>query len=117
MMKKNILPSVLVVGLLLTSCSNSSDDDVIPIDIPTTTVVTYASTLKSIIDSNCLTCHSNPIQNSAPMHLTTYDAVKEAVQNRGLITRIENGTMPPTGTLTSAQVQAVKDWQAGGFLQ
>ena len=56
--------------------------------------------------------------NSAPMFLTTYTEVKSAVQTRGLIGQVESGNMPQTGTnLTNAQVQAIKDWQTGGFLE
>lgn len=117
-MKKFILPSVMAFALLISSCSNDSDDDVGPNDPPPNNNVTYANSVKSIIDNSCLNCHGNPPTNNAPMALTTYDNVKEAVENRGLIGRVENGTMPPTGSnLTNSQVQAIKDWQTGGFKQ
>jgi hypothetical protein len=52
------------------------------------------------------------------MSLTTYDNVKEAVQNRNLIGRVEDGTMPLTGSrLSTAQVTAIKNWQADGFVE
>ena len=50
------------------------------------------------------------------MPLTTYENVREAVMNRGLIGRVESGSMPPVGdVLTATEVQAIKDWQTGGF--
>jgi len=45
------------------------------------------------------------------------DDTDEMIKNRNLISRIENGSMPPGNAqdLTAAQVQAVKDWQANSF--
>jgi hypothetical protein len=80
--------------------------------------VTYTGTVKAIIDGKCLGCHSNPTKNDAPMPLTTYTNVKGAVQNLGLIGQVESGNMPKTGTnLSASQVQSIKNWQSGGFLE
>jgi len=51
------------------------------------------------------------------MSLLTRATVQEAVENRGLIGRVENGSMPPGAApdLTAAQVQAIKDWQTNNF--
>ena len=111
-----ILFSFAITLVLFTSCSNDSDDDTGPINNPPAgNSVTYANSVKSIIDGNCTSCHGNPLTNNAPMQLLTLDNVKEAVQNRNLIGRVENGTMPPSGNLTTTQIQALKDWQTGGF--
>jgi len=113
-MKKLLLLSFFLLIFFVTSCSSGSDDPIInpPDD------VTYAGDIKSIIDGKCLGCHTNPPVNGAPMSLITYQNVKDAVESRGLIVRVENGSMPPAGTnLTTAQVQALKDWQTGGFMQ
>ncbi len=99
---------------IITSCSSENNNDVT--NLPNNNV-TYKNTIKAIIDANCLNCHSNPPTNGAPMSLTTYQNVKEAVENRDLIGRVENGTMPPSGNnLTTAQVQAIKDWETNGFV-
>ena len=116
-MKKLILPSVLCLSLLIFSCSNDSDNDVNPVDPPPNNNVTYTNAIKTIMDGNCTSCHGNPLTNGAPMPLLTFNNVKDAVQNRGLIGRVENGTMPPNGSLTSSQIQAIKDWQTGGLLE
>ncbi len=120
-MKKFMLLFVIMFSLFLTSCSNDSDDDTGPIindPPPSNDPVTYTNTVKAIIDSNCLNCHTNPPVNSAPMALTTYTNVKDAVQNRGLIAQIESGDMPVNASmLSSSQIQAVKDWQTDGLLE
>ena len=112
-MKKLLILPILLLLFIATSCSSGSEDDVIiipPVD------VTYSGTVKAIIDGACLNCHTDPLANGAPMPLLTLANVQEAVQNRGLVGRVESGSMPPAGTdLTAAQVQAIKDWQSGGF--
>jgi mono/diheme cytochrome c family protein len=115
-MKKFKFLTALIILLIFTSCSSDSADDDDDNMGPPVDPVTYSGTVKAIIDGNCLGCHTNPPVNSAPMPLTTYDNVKDAVSNRGLIGRVESGTMPPVGDdLTSAQIKSIKDWQTGGF--
>lgn len=116
-MKRLLLIPALFSILLISSCSSGSDDD----DMgppPPSNKVTYTGTVKAIIDAHCISCHNNPPVNNAPMSLTTYDNVKSAVQTRGLIGKVESGAMPPVGEdLTLMEVQAIKDWEAGGFLE
>ena len=113
-MKKIKILTALIILTVFISCSSDSADDMGPSADP----VTYSGTVKGIIDGKCVGCHANPPTNNAPMALVTYDNVKDAVTDRGLIGRVEDGSMPPAGTdLTSAQIQFIKDWQAGGFLK
>ena len=114
-MKKLIfILSLLIVTI---SCSSDSDDGMSPTPTPTpTNDVTYNGTVKAIIDGNCLNCHGNPTSNNAPMSLTTLAQVQQAVTSRGLISQVESGAMPQAGTpLSTAQIQAIKDWQTDGF--
>ncbi len=98
------------------SCSSDSiDEDIIPQD---GNDVTYSGTIKKIMDNKCLNCHSDPTKNGAPMPLTTFEHTKEAVENRDLIGRVENGSMPSSGSkLTAVQIKAIKDWETGGLAQ
>ena len=113
-MKKRFLLSTLLL-FIMTSCSSNSEDDVNP---PINNNITYAGNVKSIIDSKCLNCHGDPLNNGAPIFLLTLANVQDAVQNGDLIGRIESGSMPPGGNdLTPDQVQDIKDWEAGGFKQ
>ena len=114
-MKKLLLLPMLLLFFVVTSCSSSSDDEVI---ITPANDITYTGNIKVIIDSSCLNCHSDPPVDGAPMSLTTYQDVKESVMDRDLIGRVENGSMPSSGdNLSAAQVQAIKDWEIGGFKQ
>ncbi len=105
---------VLFLSFSITSCSSDDNDEII---IPQGNV-TYTNDIKSIIDSKCLNCHGSPVTNGAPMSLTNFDEVKEAVINRDLIGRVEDGSMPPNGTpLTTIQINAIKDWREGNYPQ
>ena len=122
---KNLFPFLfaLLLSTFILSCSPESNNDSPIIDPPIDNTVGYANTVKSIIDGSCINCHGNPTSNAAPMSLTTYNEVKSAVQSRGLIDRIERtagtvGVMPPSGsTLSASSIQAIKDWQTGGFAE
>ncbi len=112
MKKLYILPILFL--LFIGSCSTENDDD--GMNLNQTKNITYTATIKTIIDDNCLNCHVNPPVNGASMSLITLENVREAILNRGLIGRVESGSMPPVGDfLTTTQVQALKDWQDGGF--
>ena len=113
-MKKLLILPILLLLFIVTSCSSGSEDEVII--KPSVVDVTYSGTVKAIIDGACLNCHTDPLANGAPMPLLTLANVQEAVQNRGLIGQVQSGNMPQGGAaLTTAQVQAIKDWETGGF--
>ena len=108
-----LLPSVFLLG-----CANDSPDD-LTADVPQT--VTYNANVKSIIANNCLSCHSAPPANGAPMQLTTLENVKEAIQNRGLLDRISRdegafGLMPNGGPrMPQTNIEIINAWAANGF--
>lgn len=109
---KKLLSIFVFIGLLLASCSSSDDGGEIIIDDPNNNELTYVGTIRSIINSNCTSCHGNPPTNNAPMPLTTYNEVRGAVETRNLLGRINSSTnpMPPTGQLPSGTRQLIEDW-------
>lgn len=122
MKKKTIVLSALFFGTIFaSSCTNDSSSDLSGID--EIDEVTYTNTVKSIIDNNCIFCHAATPINGAPMPLVTYENVKEAVLNRGLINRIsreqgEPGMMPNGGTrLPQAVINQIIAWNTQGLQQ
>lgn len=116
----NPYKSFLIVAILaLTSCANESTSDLI--DVPLVENVTYTNSIKPIIDTNCLGCHSDPTANSAPMSLNTYEKVKEYVQNDKIIERIskeegQSGFMPQGGTkLPQPLIDLIIKWKQQGL--
>ena len=120
-MKKNLLIPLLIVFFLMVSCTNDSVNDLTE-DIAITNV-TYTNSIKSIIDNNCLSCHSNPPTNYAPMSLVNFQQVKNSVQNGGLIDRISrnqgsSGMMPLGGArLPQQSINLIIEWQNQGFIE
>lgn len=122
-MKKQLLKNsgFIFAILLLASCENDSTDDLILTNLTPQTNVTYNQDVASIINSNCTSCHGATPTNGAPMSLTTYEQVKEAVQNRGLLDRISRdqgapGMMPNGGTrLPQNNINVINQWNIQGL--
>jgi len=106
----------------ISSCSQNTYDDIEEETDPIPEIVTYLD-VKPIIDGACLACHSNPPQNGAPMPLTIYDNVKEAVLNRDLLNKInknegEDGLMPFGGPrLPQSSIDLIFKWNDDGLLE
>ena len=119
---KKIIYSITIV-LLTTSCAYESPDDFIEeVVVEEGENITYVSHVKTIIDNNCLGCHSSPPQNGAPMSLTSYNDVRSAVLNRDLIELIStqdlSEVMPLGGPrLPQHLIDLVIRWQQEGFIE
>lgn len=102
-------------------CTAASEEDLVnATPIPET--ITYNEDVKSIIDNNCIICHSNPPQNGAPMPLISYENVKDAVQNRNLIGRISSEDpaflMPFGGPrLPQNLIDIIIQWNEDGLIK
>jgi len=77
---------------------------------------TFTANVQGIISGNCFNCHGATPTNGAPMSLTTYNQVVDAVNNRGLVNRINSTTapMPPSGRMNATLRQTIEQWVAAG---
>ena len=121
-MKNKILFTIVICGLTVFSCTYDSPDDLIESTELPVGNVTYNLHVKPIIDNNCINCHSMPPQNGAPMPLISYQNLKSAVENRGLIQLISTqdlGDVMPLGgpRLPQNLIDTVVQWQIDGFLE
>ncbi|MCF6307228.1 MAG: hypothetical protein L3J09_04650 [Flavobacteriaceae bacterium] len=123
-MKIKQLRNIFVIPLIFSifSCSQNTYDDIEEETNPIPEIVTYQD-VKYIIDGACIACHSNPPQNGAPMSLVSFEHVKEAVQNRDLISKIsknvgDNGLMPLGGPrLPQSSIDLIIEWNNDGLLE
>lgn len=119
-MKSNIL-ILAPFFVLLTSCSSDSESDLVDNSVPSN--ITYTNSIKSTMDTNCISCHGTNPSNGASISLTSYQNVKNAVLNNGLIDRISRtqgagGMMPLGGTrLPQSKIDEVNNWKNNGFVQ
>lgn len=114
----------ILIFILLThySCTSVSEDDLIDDSPIEADLITYKQHIKTIIDNNCISCHSMPPENGAPMSLINYTNVKEAVINRGLLERISSedlGFLMPFGgpPLPQNLIDLVFQWDIDGLLE
>lgn len=118
---KKLFPLLVFLSLLI-ACTNDNSETLMEDSSPVG-VITYNKDVKSIVDNNCIVCHATVPKNGAPMSLVTYDQVKEAILNRGLLTRIslENGNsslMPKGGPrLPQATINVITKWNQDGLLE
>ncbi len=83
-----------------------------PIDPPPVgTTPTYSQHVKPILDSRCVSCHGSGFA-AAGIELHTYSA---ASQNAAAsLVSIDAGRMPTSGSLSTADVELIRDWINGG---
>lgn len=122
-MKKTIAFLIIVAGLSSCSDSDSFQDIETPpgtvLPPPSTSTTTYSADVKSIIDGNCVSCHSSGGAASF-RPFTTYAEVKAAVENSGLLNRIqlqsgEQGLMPQGGRMSQTKIDLVVKWNTNGL--
>ncbi|PJJ09385.1 hypothetical protein CLU83_2738 [Flavobacterium sp. 1] len=123
-MKKTIALTILLASLA--SCSNS--DTYQDVSTPTTTTpgtgtttttISYTKNVKSIIDGNCVSCHSSG-RSASFRPLTTYAEVKTAVESAGLLGRIQlqsgqQGLMPQGGRMSQVNIDLIVKWNTDGL--
>ncbi len=123
---KNILTKFALLLTILISYNCGSDDSAEPEPAPNPNpnkTTTYIADVKTIIDTQCLECHSNPPDRGAPMSLETYAEIIDAVTNQGrvdLSVRMNTtgrNVMPPSGKLSQEIVDIILDWEADGRLE
>src|SRR5580765_2641990 len=104
---------ILTIGIVMYACSKSSGGGEV-ITTPTCTgTQSFTNDVNPIIQASCAIsgCHAAGSFNG-PGALTTYSQIFNA---RSLIrTAIANGSMPKTGTLTTAQRNTIICWIDNG---
>lgn len=118
-MKNTIKFSAVVLSLsALISCETKTFEDISE-NTPIPEMVTYNKDVKTIIQNNCVVCHSATGSNPY-FPLTDYTAAKNAIDN--ILDRIQraNGDplkMPQGGTLSPDHINIIKKWKADGLLE
>ena len=112
--------------VLLHSCASDSEDDLIAVEeneeevdteSPNGSGITYANTIKGIMDSSCVSCHSSPPRNGAPFALVSFAQVSGRAN--GILNAMAResgspGAMPPAGRLPQNTINQIQEWIDNG---
>jgi len=116
---------LIFIALLSFSCgsddNDNTDQDSDPVTNPNPNkITTYDGDVKTIIDAQCVRCHTVPLAEGAPFPMRNYQETIIGV-NRDLVMRMTttsvNNVMPPSGRLPQATIDIILDWEADGFLE
>ena len=117
-MKKYMYVSSFIV--ILISCDSNTYES-LEEPIITGELVTYDADVKSIINENCIFCHS-PGGQASFRPLTTYSEVVNAIQNTDFLDRIqrqngESGQMPQAGRMPQEKINVILQWNDTGLTE
>ena len=122
--KQIILGLLLLFAFCVYNCSNDSVDDFVPDNIDTSgggsgegADVTYNGSVKSIMQSSCVGCHSSPPVNGAPFALVNFNQVSQRASSILSVMDKQSGTanaMPPSGRLPQSTINIIEQWIANG---
>ncbi len=111
---------LFLLSILIFGCSDSSPIDLVE-NKSELNSISYDNNVKQIIANNCINCHGIIPTSGAPMSLNSLTTLKDAIQNRGLINRINleesNIRAMPLGgpKLLPSQIETIVKWQNEGF--
>lgn len=95
---------------LLFSCENhvQENDEIVEVEKDNCDAnVSFSTSIKTIIDNNCLPCHRSQFPN-----LTNYNSIRDNASNiRG---QVVSRRMPQGGSLTSQEIELIKCWIDNG---
>ncbi|MCC9065969.1 cytochrome c [Flavobacterium piscisymbiosum] len=129
------MKKIIALTFLLAAFASCSDSDTYQdIETPPDTVTppgpgtpdpdpvatfSYTKNAKAVIDANCIGCHQSG-RSAGFRPLTTYAEVKSAVENAGLLNRIQlqsgqQGIMPQAGRMSQANIDIIVKWNTDGL--
>ncbi|MFN1216844.1 hypothetical protein ACKW6Q_07620 [Chryseobacterium kwangjuense] len=106
---------ILSSAALLIACDSRTYEEISD-NTPITVLVKYNTEVKTIVDNNCIGCHSA----TSFKPLATYNDVKNNID--GILNRIQRpvgdpGKMPQGGALSQTQINTFIKWKADGLVE
>ena len=110
---KKIVFSITAITLfsILISCKKDTSSTSTSTTCTSTTTISYAKDIAPIMATNCTNCHGSG-QKSAGISLHTYSSVSQFANSS--LSAIQNGSMPPSGKLSSSDIQKFSCWISQG---
>ncbi|WP_411029579.1 c-type cytochrome [Spongiimicrobium sp. 3-5] len=114
MTRKNKLPISLGLWtiILLASCEYNVENEEVIVPTGCQPEVSYETTIRPLINDNCMPCHNGDGSEPFAPDLTTYNAVENIAGTVKQVTQAR--TMPIGSTLTQDQINAIGCWVDNG---
>lgn len=107
------LLGIALIALLLTSCEYHVENEELQSNL-CNPVVSYSADIAPLIANNCMPCHNGDGSIPAAPNLTIYASVESI---SGLIKDVtQSRRMPKNGTISDAQIEAIRCWVDNGAL-
>ena len=99
---------IFFLTIFLSSCTNSNEEDAFSINDSNTDDVSYLSTVRQIVNTKCVSCHSSGTTNG--IILEDYDNLVFHIQN--VFFQINSDLMPPSSSidLTECEINQMESW-------
>lgn len=114
MIKSRQLWTLLLLVTALSSCEYNVENEEPFVDENCEITVSYSATIRPLIDGKCMPCHNGDGTEPLAPDLTTYDLVESISGVIKIVT--QTGVMPKNGSLTDAEIAAIKCWVDQGAL-
>jgi mono/diheme cytochrome c family protein len=108
-----------LMALILSACGEEEPETPINEVDCTTTTNTYAA-VKSIIDANCIGCHSYGGSAVAHGDFSSYSGLQNYLNSSSstfvaAISATDDSRMPPAAAMSSADIEQLNCWIEAGF--
>ena len=112
---KKIIFSITAISVIsaFAACKKDASTSSASTTCTSTTTISYAKDIAPIMTANCTNCHGAG-QKSAGISLHTYSSVSQFANSS--LNAIQNGSMPPSGKLSSSDIQKIACWISQGKL-
>ncbi|MCA6448452.1 MAG: cytochrome c [Chitinophagaceae bacterium] len=115
---KNII-ILIIVCCFFTSCYYDKSELIYPTTTCDTTNIKYSTSITTILNANCNSCHGGTAIAGASIKLDTYNSILNYVKNNTLINSIlQNGQASPMpkggGKLAACDIQKIQTWINAG---
>lgn len=111
-MRKSLILLVFAVLFVAISCDNKKGlmpAKSVPINRDACDSIKYTNAVKSILDKECISCHSGPFPNGG-LDLSTYTGAQSGTVNIKARITNPNNPMPPSGLMPQAKIDSVLCW-------
>ncbi|NER13446.1 cytochrome c [Leptobacterium flavescens] len=112
MTKKQFFSLFLWLSVFLASCENFVENEEEPIDVQCENPVSYTTTIRPLINLNCMPCHNGDGTEPGAPDLTTFNAVNNLADLVREVT--QSRRMPLGGSLTDKEINDIRCWVEQG---